>query len=413
MALFSLDLRPRIRLALQQIEAAVFDSRQVLDHGFVAWGEFIEKPVDDKQIGIFGTASAIQLMSLAPAGPDLGPALRALPGLDTFARNQSPFDELDLTLTLKSTSIVNAQVACRGELPQKSRVVEVLKKGFLSDQGWDFFNPFDPTVDMSSAKPQPLPTAATVIALSADKRLAASEELGKAAHWLAALAAGGRIKEPCIQAFALLALSLHAAVLQDPPPDDVLVGTKALRDSLSKWSRDRSASNFGIEYRPHYLVPRQDAQNGRNHYVSFPTDVVVARTLLEIGPTRQERNYVFQVVEHILAGVNADGGLRSTITDRVSLANTLAAHQALTSALSYCERFESSALRRVVGFFRPLSGRIVLLLGLLTVLVAATSVVLLSADLVWRVAAAVVGGVSTKMIVDTLMAMGKYLREGR
>jgi hypothetical protein len=189
-------------------------------------------------------------------------------------------------------------------------------------------------------------------------------------------------------ALAVIALAgLRRAGIGPERGEAIRSGAKALRG----WLRHMHGRPIVYE-QVHYWVPKPGEQ--RNHYMTFPLQVVAGTALLMSGTAGRSRSLLDDLAGRLCQAVEADGGLRSTLTERVGVVDTGLVDQFFTAYLA--ARPSSTRFRRV--FRRLVRARWVHrgLIFLTLVAVAFWS---------WRIAAGESGAMSASSVANIAFAL--------
>lgn len=269
----------------------------------MVWGQFADAPARTSQTGIYGTSAAVTM--LAARGRDLASTVSLLPGVTDAPTDV--FDASDLFITHKASAVVEALVAVGHPEALTTTACSQLLSGIVDGQGWGHH-----VVPGEPEAPSVLATARALAALSAVDGMD-REALEGPAAWL-----GSRILDDgplgtVELAFAVTALArLQRTGSAVNHADAVRRGAEVLHD----WLRQRHASPILYE-QIHYWVPKPGEQ--RNHYMTFPVQVVVGTALVLSGSARRSDALLRDLAEYLCHAVEADGGLRSTLTERIGM----------------------------------------------------------------------------------------------
>ncbi|WP_433586449.1 hypothetical protein [Microbacterium hydrocarbonoxydans] len=357
----------RVRDALQTIIAEIEKNRRSRGE-HPAWGQFLDVPVANRQIGIYGTASAIQLLSHAPMGASSAmSAMPTLPGTDlTDAKVAFPADDLDLTL--KCCSIIEARAALGARASAVTPVEEVLLASLHTNAdlslpvpesldgafaGWGFATN-RPGVDFAEVGPELLPTAQVILALrtsSVESRVLPGERgivsrrLGLAMRWAAQEAVTSLDSTPVECAFTLLAAKTFIA---EPgalgmQPEKLV---RQLRKTIKTRLRGIRVTDLPRAEPRFYAVPRSGG-NTDNHYVTFPVHYILSWALADRMPRRLPRQReIFDVCDQLSQAVRAHGAPVSMATGRKSITDSMYAVHLLRTVTARVTAIDSMPLRR-------------------------------------------------------------------
>jgi hypothetical protein len=372
------DLDQRIRAARRRLGESIIAAARLTPGHVVAWGQFVDAPARSTHTGIYGTSAGVVM--LAARGRDMAGTVRLLPGV--AEPSATGFDATDLLITHKVSAIVDALCAVRYEGTLTTAACLGLLSGIIDRQGWGHH-----MVPDEPEAPSVLATAQALTSLSGVDGIDAEPLEGPAA-WL-----GSRILEDgpvgtLELAFAVIALARLRRAGVGPE------NAAALRrgvNALHAWLRQAHARPIMYE-QIHYWVPKPADQ--RNHYMTFPLQVVVGTALLQAGAPARSRSLLSDLASRLCHAIEVDGGLRSTLTERIGVVDAGLVDQFLAGFLAD----QSSSTRRQRVFPRLARARF-----LHRAIVFLTLVVV--AFWTWRIAAGEGGTTSATSIANVAFAL--------
>ncbi|GAB4083949.1 hypothetical protein GCM10028784_05790 [Myceligenerans cantabricum] len=325
------DRDEQIRAARRRLGESIIAAARLTPGHVMVWGQFADAPAWAVQTGIYGTSAAVVM--LAARGRDMVGTVRLLPGV--AEPSAAEFDTSDLFITHKASAVVDALSAVRFGPTRTTAAYLSLASGVIDGQGWGHHvvpdEPEDPSV---------LATAHALIALSGVDEMDARMLEGPVA-WL-----GSRVLDDgplgmLELAFAVIALARlrHAGIGPE--------SERALRrgvDALDSWLRQAQGEPIRYE-QIHYWVPKPAER--RNHYMTFPLQVVAGTALLLAGAPARSRAHLGGLADHLCRAVEADGGLRSTLTERIGVVDAGMVDQFFAAYLA--AQPSSTRPRRVFG----------------------------------------------------------------
>lgn len=374
----SADLDEQIRAARRRLGETIIAAARLTPEHIMVWGQFADAPARARQTGVYGTSAAVGM--LAARGRDMTSTVCLLPGATEPSALE--FDVSDLFITHKASAVVEALAAAHYGQTQMTTACQKLVSGMIDGQGWGHHMvPGEPDA------PSVLATARALIALAGVEGMD-DGLLGGPAAWLSMRVLDDGPLGTLELALAVIALAgLRRAGIGPERGDAIRSGAKALRD----WLRHTHGRPIVYE-QVHYWVPKPDEQ--RNHYMTFPLQVVAGTALLMSGTAGRSRSLLDDLAGRLCQAVEADGGLRSTLTERVGVVDTSLVDQFFTAYLA--ARPSSTRFRRM--FRRLVRARWVHrgLIFLTLVAVAFWS---------WRIAAGESGAMSASSVANIAFAL--------
>lgn len=339
--------------ARRTIEDTVDSAHRVTGPSQRSWGQFLDAAPGVPQTGIYGTAAAIEILSNSNHSSSLVDATDRLPGTSAAATTPNPFDISDLDLTFKCVSIIEALEPDHHDLTTIEDVERRLRSVVVNRPGWGYHNcPGSP--DTTS---RVLPTSLVLGALSRSTDFRSTPQYRNSIEWLAAEVTGNSTSSPLEKAFSLIALSRNSQwALGFNGVSDAI---KSLAIDLSKWAHSRNRDLIGSYQQIHYWVPSPSP--GRNHYMFYPTDLIVSWALLSADAYPSAASFVTNVVQCVVNSVKSSGAFPSPSTGKQAITDALWSHKVLTwfikratdSPASFVSRFintiEGSLLRRALS----------------------------------------------------------------
>lgn len=297
------DLSGRIMRARRRMADSVSAAARLTPERVLTWGQFADAPARSHQTGIYGTSTAAAM--LAARGMDVTSTVCLLPGVTE--PSALDFDVSDLLITYKASAVVDALCAVRYGRTHETRACRSLLSGIIDGTGWGHH-----TVPGELEGPTVLATAHALSALSGVEGID-TKLLEGPADWLGSQVLNNRSLGPLQLAFAMIALArLRRAGTGPERPDVMRRGGKALR----RWLRHAGTERVVYE-QIHYWVPKPGEQ--RNHYLTYPVQVVVGTALAMSGPGVRSRSLLHGLATRLCHAAEADGGLRSTLTERIGI----------------------------------------------------------------------------------------------
>jgi hypothetical protein len=344
----------------------------------MVWGQFADAPARALQTGIYGTSAAVAV--LAARSRDMTSTVRLLPGVTK--PSAAEFDVSDLLITYKACAIVSALGAARYDKASDTDAYRYLVAGVIDGQGWGHH-----AVPGEPEAPSVLATAQALIAL-ASVRDGDETSLAGPASWLVSRILDDGSLSILELSFSVIALArLQGMGIGVESADAVQRGATVLRG----WFRREQAKPIAYE-EVHYWVPKPGEQ--RNHHVTFPVQVVAGIALLLSGSAVRARTLLDGLARHLCRAVDTDGGLRSTLTERVGIVDIGLVDQFFAEYLAI--ESSSSPRRRVVLRLMRARRTHRILVFLMLVVVAFWS---------WRVATGESGEVSASSIANIAFAL--------
>lgn len=292
-----------------------------------AWGQYLDEPPRNQQIGIFGTAAAIEIIALATE--KLSDHSRSSLGTLPFspAEYDSPsarkarteaIDKNDLKTTFKVAALVHAWNALpQGTLSGKELAAQSLLDLRTADGGWS-----DSKDDGHLQTAQPYATAVALFAL----RSAGKLTVPIASSAVAALHVSSDDKFG-ISLWALLSLALDGLDSNlDSTCGDVLHDA---RIQVRQWVRTARPSKtaFAIDGYDFQTAERESGGNGRRYaFMFYMPHCMVGLSILkssELMRRAQERAYAQRVVGAYADEVKSRGLVRPEGRNRDSTVEAL------------------------------------------------------------------------------------------
>lgn len=282
---------------------SIMTAVRLTPEGAMKWGQFIDVPISSNQTGIYGTSTVVVMF--AARGYRMDTTVRLLPGVTDPSALE--FDVSDLQITYKAAAVVSALAAVRYDGAHEMMACRFLLSGIIDGQGWGHH-----TVDGELGAPNVLATAHALSALSGIEDIDA-ELLEGPADWLSAQVLNDRSLSALELAFAVIALAeLRRAGIGPERPDVMRRGAKALRAWLRYVGTEQT-----VYQQIHFWVPKPGEQ--RNHHLTFPVQVVVGTALALCSPGTGSRSLLNGLAACLCRAVEADGAVRSTLTERVGV----------------------------------------------------------------------------------------------
>ncbi|WP_036970205.1 hypothetical protein [Promicromonospora kroppenstedtii] len=297
------DLDQQIRAARRKLGGSITSAARLTPAHVMVWGQFADAPARALQTGVYGTSTAAML--LAARGRDMTSTVRLLPGVTE--PSSAEFDVSDLLITHKASAVVEALSAVRYPGAHATAACLTLLSGVIDRQGWGHH-----AVPGEPEMPSVLATSHALIALAGIEGIDESLLEGPAL-WLSGRILDDGLLGTLELAFAVIALAkLRTAGIGPEGSEALRRGANVLRATLRRMSAD------SIVYEQvHYWVPKPGEQ--RNHYMTFPLQVVVGTALLESGAGARARSSLRELAGRLCRAVEADGGLRSSLTERIGV----------------------------------------------------------------------------------------------
>ncbi len=285
--------------------------------GCNVWGQFVDDRQVDEQFGIYGTASAVVLLSASgyPSdNPLLAPTVRCLEALYDPS-GATVFDRGDLDITYKSIFVALATQPDDAEIPMTLPPLAKLRSSMVDDRGWGQHT-YQPHPDPN---PHPLATALALLALARCRDFRSSEACRKSTRWLADRVNRDDALQVVIVAIAVVALCRYNDA--DTSLPSVLTDIRAAVSRLDSWAAGQAKGQLGSDAGLYYWVPHGSDQ--RNHYLNFPQDVIVALALLSAGKPESSRSYVLDVGMHVVHNVERHQSYQSANRQRSATSDQL------------------------------------------------------------------------------------------
>lgn len=374
----STDLDQQIRSARRRLGESIVAAARLTPEHVMVWGQFADAPARSRQTGVYGTVAAVGV--LTARGRDMTATARLLPGVTEAPT--ADFDVSDLAITHKASAIVGALGVVRYGHAPTTTACRTLLSGIIDGQGWGHH-----AVQGEPEAPSVLATAHALIALGGLEGVD-SKLLDGPASWLGSRVLDDGPLGTLELAFAVIALArLRQAGIGPENTEAVRRGANALRG----WLRQTHAKPIVYE-QIHYWVPKPGEQ--RNHYMTFPLQVVAGTALLVSGSADRSRALLRDLAGHLCRAVETDCGLRSTLTERIGVVDAGLVDQFFSEYLAVqrsSSRFQRVSMRLArARWFQRAAVFVVL------VVVAFWS---------WRVAAGESGAMSAASIANIAFAL--------
>lgn len=297
--------------AMSRIEG-LFSRTALSIDGMVAWGQFLDAPRQESQFGIYGTAAAIQVLAAAGVPPQnrlIAHALEGLPFVEPRGDSEKRYDSADVFLTHKAAFLLSAAQPGSPEFTTREPIEDRILERLIDSRGsGDFAFP-----EGQDDVPNVLATTTTLLALARDREFRSMPQCESVLRWLCRnIINDGGLKAHEV-ALALLALvayrSVGVRVQEYPTAQEVC--TRRLVD----WARHRERALLGQNVENHYWVPLPGV--GRNHYMFYLPDILVALALLLASNPQPTRQFVLRVVKQTADNTLEHDGYRSPSNTRL------------------------------------------------------------------------------------------------
>jgi hypothetical protein len=294
-------------------------SRTVLNiDGLLAWGQFLDGPRQQNQFGIYGTSAAIQVLAAAGFPPEnrlIEQALEGLPLVDPRSEAEKRYDVADAFLTHKAAFLLSAAQPGGNHFTIREPIEDRILDRIIDSRGWgDYAFP-----QGQDNVPNVLATATTLLALARDREFRSTERCESTLRWLCRSIRndGGLLAhENAVAALALVSYTNPGEEIEDyEPARDICV------HRLIDWARRRDPAILGQNIEHHYWVPLPGI--GRNHYMFYLPDVLVALALLRLDNPQTTRQFVLRVVNDTADNTLEHGGYKSPSNARISSVDQL------------------------------------------------------------------------------------------
>ena len=295
-----------------------------LSGGKKAWGQFLDKPRDNTQYGIYGTSAAVQVLGGADTSKDheaIKGALRYIYGILEEDDNE------DRYLLFKLAYIADL-MAFYDNGNGYNKVADILKSRILGNRGWGYYFVNSEVKDPS---PNIVATAAAMLALRNDTSFRRDSRCREIISWLCdKVSSNGFYKdfEIAIAGLALLEYKEQGeAIAKYENSISECSNTMLIR---SKRNKTLGIDNLEILF---YTV-RLSELNIRTHYLFFQPNCLMALYFLRYRPPKRSRPFILRVVEFYMNEV-INGGFRLEETGRVSSVDHLWIYRLLDE---YCNK---------------------------------------------------------------------------
>ncbi|MGI5190010.1 hypothetical protein ACQEVI_17855 [Promicromonospora sp. CA-289599] len=374
----SADLNEQVSAARRRLGESITAAARLTPERVMVWGQFADAPARALQTGIYGTSAAVAV--LASRSRDMTSTVRLLPGVTK--PSAAEFDVSDLLITHKASAIVGALGAAHYDLTRDTEAYRCLLAGVIDGQGWGHH-----AVPGEPEAPSALATAQALIALASVHDVDETSLAGPASWLVSRILDDGSLSILELS-FSVIALArLQGMGIGVESADAMRHGATVLRN----WFRREQSKLIAYE-EVHYWVPKPGEQ--RNHHVTFPVQVITGIALLLSGSAVKARTHLDGLARRLCRAVETDGGLRSSLTERVGIVDIGLVDQFFVEYLA----LESSSGPRRRAVFRVMRAgrthRVVVFLGLVTV-----------AFWSWRVATGESGAMSVSFIANVAFAL--------
>ncbi|MDG4821913.1 hypothetical protein O7635_08610 [Asanoa sp. WMMD1127] len=308
----------------------------------VAWGQFLDDSRQVSQFGFYGTSAAIEILTIAGMAPDnrlIRQAWGGVPDASSPTSKSPAYDLADLGITFKLAALVDAEYA--GRQSDNLRPFErLLKSKIIDGRGWGYYYYDDDDRDTS---PKFLATAQAMYSLRHSRIFKTSADAEHVTAWICRELSEDADLQPDELALAVLALAdyqgFKSAVHEFDAAHDMAVSR------LLNWAGGRQPQVIGESRSYHYSVREKAGQ--RNHYVFYPTDILVALALIQAGNPQATREYTLDVVRYASTNVKANGGLRARSSHRIATVDQLWASRLFDAFEAAVKRSPRNVVPRV------------------------------------------------------------------
>jgi hypothetical protein len=370
-------LDQRVAEARKRIED-LFSSTSIEVDSIVAWGQFLDAPRQQGQYGIYATSAAIQVLTAAGYPPShrlIQKALEGLPLVEPHPEVEKYYDPDDRGILYKEAFLLSASQPGAQYFAEREPICQAILSRIIDSRGWgDYAFP-----ERSDDVPRLMPTVSALLPLARDREFMASDVSQSILKWVCRRLFDDGDLLAHENAFGVLTLLAYAGLEQRVA--DYRIALDACLDRLTRWARDRDPALLGQNAEHHYWTPLPGS--GRNHYMFYLPDVLVALALLRAGNPHVTRRFVLRVVEDVVENIRTYGGFRSLSNDRFASVDQLWVYHLLTQFSTYAARDPRKVLPRVaiVMMATPI-GKVWVFLTLLALGVAA-SALSLTTDSIW------------------------------
>jgi hypothetical protein len=370
-------LDQRVAEARKRIED-LFASTSIEVDSIIAWGQFLDAPRQQGQYGIYGTSAAIQVLTTAGYPPNhrlIEKALEGLPLVGPHPEVDKYYDPDDRGILYKDAFVLSASQPGAEYFEEREPVGQVILSRIIDSRGWgDYVFP-----EKSDDVPRLMPTVAALLPLSRDREFIASDVSQSVLKWVCRRLLDDGDLLPHENAFGVLTLLAYAGLEQRVA--DYRNALNTCIDRLTRWAKTRDPVLLGQNAEHHYWTPLPGS--GRNHYMFYLPEVLVALAFLRAGNPHATRRFVLKVVEDVTKNVRTHGGFRSLSNDRFASVDQLWVYHLLTQ-FSTCAAGDPRRLLprvAVVAMSTPI-GKMSVVAALLGLGVGATALSL-ATDSVW------------------------------
>jgi len=378
----------------------LFSSTSIEVDAILAWGQFLDSPRQQSQFGIYATRAAIRVLTSAgyPRNHRLiEKALEGLPLVEPRSEAEKHYDPTDTGVLYKVAALLSASQPGAGHFAGPEPIVELIVSRIIDSRGWgDYAFP-----GKSDDVPRLMPTVTALLALSRDREFFASDVSESILRWVCRRLMDDGDLLAHENAFGLLALLDYAGL--EHRVADYGTARDTCVDRLTHWAKTRDPALLGQNAEHHYWTPFP--RSGRNHYMFYLPEVVVALALLRAGSPPAARSFVLRVVDDVVENVRTHEGFKSLSNDRLASVDQLWVYQLLTQFSSSVARHPGRLLSRVavVIMASPL-GKMGVVAALLALGTSASALSLGTAALWTRSLGVVLGGLFVGVLSTALWA---------
>lgn len=363
------SLQTRAENACANVAENVRDSAQSADADATAWGQFIERPRNEDQRGVYGTGAAMRILALDSDDRD------AIEGGERWLRDQWKRSD-SRTSEKRDQGVLYKHVFLLDSLAPNKRTVSPGRED-LSDGTYADFRAFadqlwEKRTEWSRRDGDPVPgwgefcypetdehddpkVISTILALFslvrspphirkdefASSLLHASERVQERAERYSH-AEGGISREAIAveAAFCLFTLARFRDVRGDLAPQSVDDEIDAVSDVLTTLLNESGGIDPDVYYTHLFTTPIPDF---RNRYLIFLPSPIIVLALLEAGPRHVGRNWTFveRTIERYADEVLSSGAYQSKETGLAALVDQLW----IANCLKEFSRFDYTELR--------------------------------------------------------------------
>jgi hypothetical protein len=220
------------------------------------------------------------------------------------------YDRTDFGITFKLASVLAADEPGKAEFENMEPAEDALRRSVIDAHGWGHYHYGEASRDTA---PRFLPTVAAMLSLHRSRDLKSSDQADSVLRWICERLLDDAELLPAEAAIASLVLTEYESTGARVAKYREARETATTR--LSRWVRGRRQA-IGEMTSYHYTVCESGGE--RNHYVFYPTDVVVALALLRAGNPSGVREYTLDVVQYVCGHVERHGGLPARATNRIA-----------------------------------------------------------------------------------------------